>query len=93
MREETYISIRGRIVEVRKAAFLFETGTGPAARREWVPRSLIHGADDKALDGAFAGETRMVRIFAWKAAELGLLVTTSDAATADLFADDDHEND
>lgn len=38
----------------------------------WVPRSLLHAADDLALDGARPGEDRTIRLRAWKAEEIGL---------------------
>jgi hypothetical protein len=37
-----------------------------------IPRSLIHGADDRLLDGLFDGEEFTFRLRAWKAEELGL---------------------
>lgn len=38
----------------------------------WVPRSLLHAADDRALDGVRAGDDVTFRLRAWKAEELGL---------------------
>jgi hypothetical protein len=37
----------------------------------WIARSLIHGADDRMLEGMFAGEKVTIRVMAWKAEELG----------------------
>lgn len=37
----------------------------------WVPRSLIHGEDDRELDEDIVGCDMEIRIFAWKADEIG----------------------
>lgn len=37
-----------------------------------IPRSLIHGVDDKRFDALFAGEKITFRLFAWKAEDVGL---------------------
>lgn len=46
----------------------------PASRGDgtaWIPRSLIHGADDLALGKAFDGQEITLRVMDWKAEELG----------------------
>lgn len=36
-----------------------------------IPRSLIHGADDRAIEGCFVSDEISIRIMAFKAEELG----------------------
>jgi hypothetical protein len=85
--DEQYVAVRGRVKEVRPRAVLFVVGES-VERGDWVPRSLIHGADDKALDGKFAGEETTLRMFKWKARELGFEDERDDRyADRDLFGD------
>ena len=39
----------------------------------WVPRSLIHGADETALDKFEIGQEIELRIFEWAARDRGLI--------------------
>ena len=39
----------------------------------WIPRSCIHGADERTLDSADNGEEMNLRIFAWVAERDGFL--------------------
>ena len=36
-----------------------------------IPRSLIHGGDDREIEGLFGGEEFTFRLMDWKAEELG----------------------
>jgi hypothetical protein len=85
MTDESYATVRGTIREVRPHAVLFAVGDR-ATRAEWIPRSLIHGADETTLDNRFAGEAIGLRIFKWKVKELGWQSTRSPTGAAqDLF--------
>lgn len=47
---------------------------GPSTRGSqhvWIPRSVIHGADDVKVETAEVGETISVRVAEWKAEDLG----------------------
>lgn len=82
---EEYVTIRGRVLDVHKTSVLFSVGQS-VPRTAWVPRSLIHGGDDRTLDGRFKGEEMSLRIFEWKVDELGWHdAHVAGAAVADLF--------
>jgi hypothetical protein len=86
--DESYTAVRGTIQEVRPEAVLFAVGTAAHGCRTaaWIPRSLIHGADERTLDCRFAGEETTVRIFDWKVKALGWQAERSaDGASRDLF--------
>ncbi len=86
---DDYVRVRGRIKEIRPASVLFAVGAG-VERAAWLPRSLIHGADDIALNGKFAGEEMTLRVVEWKADECGFTAPRDDnAAARDLFGDED----
>lgn len=38
----------------------------------WVPRSLVHGADDPQIEDLDKGDEFSFRLMEWKAQELGL---------------------
>jgi hypothetical protein len=48
-----------------------ERGARPGSQEVSIPRSLIHGADDRTFEGLFAGEEVTFRLMDWKAEELG----------------------
>lgn len=88
MSDEDYITVYGTIGEIRPQAVLFSVGTPAHGCRtsEWIPRSLIHGADERTLDSRFAGERSALRIFRWKVKALGWESTRRPgAASGDLF--------
>lgn len=84
---DEYVRIRGKIEAIRKGAFMFSVGRS-VPRAAWIPRSLIHAADDLALDGQMVGAEITVRMREWKADECGF---TGDhdpnGADRDLFGD------
>lgn len=89
MSDEQYVAIRGRVKDVRAKSVLFVVGDS-VERGDWIPRSLIHGADDIALNGKFGGEAMTLRMFKWKARELGFEPERDDdAADGDLFGGDE----
>lgn len=80
---EDYVTVQATIREVRKQSVLITVGNS-VPRGDWIPRSLIHGADDRQLDGKFEGEKMSLRMFRWKAEQVGF-VTAQDEETEDLF--------
>ena len=79
---EDYVRIPCRIVRVREAAVLIAVGDS-VPRATWIPRSCIHGADDRTLR---TNANRTLRIFRWKAEQEGLEPATDPAgASGDLF--------
>lgn len=84
---EDYVRIRGRVMEVRPKAVLFAIGRS-VPRGDWVPRSCIHGADDRMLDSKLwrSGEETTLRIFKWKAEQISFTGEHIDeAAEEDLL--------
>ena len=70
MTDDDYRIVTATVRGVRPNSFFVDR---PDGRGEVsIPRSLIHGADDRKLDGLFAGEAFTFRLRAWKAEELGL---------------------
>lgn len=76
---DDYLRIPGRVQYVRPHAVLFTVGD-TVPRAAWIPRALIHGADDKQLTeeadsiNAMRGQGGMrmtLRMFRWKAEEIG----------------------
>jgi hypothetical protein len=80
---EEYVRVFGTLIEIRKKSFLFAVGEN-VSRGSWIPRGLIHGADDKTMDAKFNGQTMAVRIFRWKVEECGF-VGGRDDRTKDMF--------
>jgi hypothetical protein len=84
---DEYVRIRGRIEAVRKGSILLSVGES-VRRAGWIPRSLIHGADEITLDGRMIGDQVALRVFEWKADELGFTSDHDrDGADGDLFGD------
>ena len=90
---DEYVKVKGKIAKIRAQSILFTVGDS-VPRGAWIPRSLIHGADERQLDGLAAAVLRMakqggvereIRIFEWKAEEIGF-ITGRDGSTGDLFA-------
>lgn len=68
---ERYVSVTATLRKVKPTsiALLPEGGDDLV----WVPRSLIHGADERQLDTLEENETVTLRIFEWKAKQEGLI--------------------
>ena len=64
---DTYITLDCTIKGLTAKAVLLEYHDHTA----WVPRSLLHGADDRVLDDGAVGQTRTVRMLDWKATQEG----------------------
>lgn len=89
MVSDDYVRVLGKIEAVRKGAVMFSVGKS-VPRAAWIPRSLIHGADDLTLDGRMVGEECALRIREWKADEVGFNSQRDDAAAdGDLFRSGD----
>jgi hypothetical protein len=80
---DDHVRVTGRLQAIRNDAVMFSVGDA-VPRAAWIPRSLIHGADDIALKGKNKGDQMALRIFRWKAEEAGF-VTDRDDRTLDLF--------
>lgn len=90
--DEDYTTVYGTVREVRPQSVLFAVGRAAhgCATASWIPRSLIHGADERTLDGRFDGEQIALRVFAWKVRALGWESTRDpNAANGDLFGNDE----
>lgn len=82
----SYVSALCTIRAVRPLSVEVDFNQARTPKIEWLPRALLHPDDNKALDGAFTGEPRALRIQKWKADALGLTSSKHDtAAVADLF--------
>lgn len=68
MRDE-YTTVTAVLRQATRDAVLVDTPDGGTA---WIPRSLLHAADDRRIEGMFSGEKFTFRLRAWKAVELGL---------------------
>lgn len=91
-RADDYVKVQGRARHVRDAAVLFAVGES-VPRAAWIPRSVLHGADDLTLSrlagqinasGRTGGTAMTLRIRRWKAEEVGF-ITGHDQETEDLF--------
>jgi hypothetical protein len=77
------VTVRVIIGKVRADALLASLDANNVPSR-WVPRSLLHPEDSKALDGMFTGQRINLRIQRHKALEVGF-IAERDTSTADLF--------
>jgi hypothetical protein len=84
MTGDDYVEVTVTIEDVRKASVFVTPGASRTGQPLNIPRALLHGADDLALDKKFAGDRCRLRIRSWKASELGL-VGDRDDQTLDLF--------
>ncbi len=67
---ETYLKVPCYIRQVTRDAVMI-AGQG-SLFIEWVPLSLIHGADELKLRKAMRDDFMTIRIFEWKVRSLGL---------------------
>jgi hypothetical protein len=71
--DEKYARVEVRLLrKPTRDAILVARADSPD-RQSWIPRSLIHGADETHLDSKQAGELLSLRIFEWKARQAGLV--------------------
>lgn len=84
---EDYVRVKGAVMEIRSRSVLFAVGDS-VKRGSWIPRSVLHGVDDKALDGRRGPFEIALRIMRWKAEECGFTDgRIDDGADDDLFGD------
>lgn len=71
---DSYSHVKCRVVQVTRNAVLIDIVNSPWTRHEWIPLSLIHGADELALKlgNTMRSDTLTLRIMTWKVRELGL---------------------
>lgn len=72
MMSDDYVEVTAKLRAVRPKAVLLDVN-GQDARGAWVPRSCIHGADDRGLDNIALGEEVTLRMFKWIADREGLI--------------------
>lgn len=66
---DSYRLISTKLRRISENAILVDDALG--LKQVWIPRSLIHGADEMKLSERYIGQERMFRIFEWKAEDLG----------------------
>lgn len=85
MTDESYVPIACAISASTRVAVLIAVNAQGLCH--WIPRALIFGPDEKTIDRAPKHKPMTLRIFAWKAKELGLEPAQNPgAAGGDLFA-------
>ena len=67
---DNYIPLTATVLAITEKAIRLETEHGGPA---WIPRSCIHGADERTLDRAALNSEIAIRIFEWKAEQEGLV--------------------
>lgn len=69
MARDEYRTVSAVLVTVTAVAFKLKV---PGGRTAWIPRSLVHGADDLRLPHLDLDEEQTLRIREWKCEEVGL---------------------
>jgi len=64
VRSEEYVTIVARFMRRTAKAVLLAQGDS-VPRGAWIPRSCIHGVDEKQIDDAATGQELTLRIFEW----------------------------
>ena len=60
---DTYVTIDCMFIRATEKAVLIDVDGG----EHWIPRSCIHGADERRLDALNYGDAIELRIFEWVA--------------------------
>lgn len=68
---EKYVSVTGAMLAKTEKAVRIQTEA--TEDPTWIPRSCIHGADDRRIDATAKGDEITLRIFEWKARAEGLI--------------------
>ena len=68
---DDYLLLRGQFKLVTEKAMLMAPEYGP--EELWIPRSLLHASDDRALDGWDDGDAVALRVREWFLKKNGLL--------------------
>lgn len=66
-----YRTVTTRLRALRENSIFVDRPAARGAGEVSLPRSLIHGGDDRRLEGAFIGEEVTFRLADWKAEEIG----------------------
>ena len=66
-----YRTVTARLRGIRPNSVFVDRPASRGRGEISIPRSLIHGADDRAIEGRFVGEEITFRLAEWKAEELG----------------------
>ncbi len=74
MKSDDYITVTATFLRATPVAVQLHRGSVSP----WIPRSLIHGADEFQVDELKAGDEVELRIFRWKVEESGLLGEDAD---------------
>jgi hypothetical protein len=69
--EITYRAVTTRFRALRPNSVLVDAPASFKGATVWLPRSLVHGADDSALERMSAGQEFTFRLMDWKAEEVG----------------------
>jgi hypothetical protein len=67
-----YVEITATLRLVRPKSVLIETGDAVPLGC-WIPRSCIHGADERSLDRIAIGQEITLRVFEWLAVREDLI--------------------
>lgn len=65
-----YLRVRCRVVQVTRNAVLIDAGDPQSPCTEWIPLSLLHTLDDRAI--VQNEPPTILRIVDWKVRELGI---------------------
>ena len=69
---DNYVFVSGTLkAEPRPKAIFFKSEE--SGETSWIPRSLLHAADDKAIDEVAVGSPLTVRVREWFAEKEGLI--------------------
>lgn len=70
---DEYVLVTAIFVTAKDRSFaVLHANGGRQGERVWLPRSLVHGADDLKLDRARPRDEITFRLRAWKAEEVSL---------------------
>lgn len=72
MSGDGYVRVTARLRDLRPKAALLAQGDA-VPRGAWIPRSCIHGADDRLLDRVAPGSEITIQIREWIAEREGLI--------------------
>ena len=61
---DTYVSV-SVILRRRTSKAVLVSPTEDRSIEAWIPRSCIHGADERTLDGVDLGDEIMLRMWEW----------------------------
>lgn len=70
MGADNYIPITATLLAVTEKAVRIETDNGGPA---WIPRSCIHGDDERSIDRTALNSEIALRVFEWKLQREGLI--------------------